>query len=76
MPVQCKNGFLIEPDRFCGRSTVRPVGPAGPVRFLKHWFFSFPLLYLIFLKAKGDMEMFYPNEVNINLRMNKAISLI
>ena len=36
-PVQCKNDFLIEPDRFCGRSIVRLVGPADPVRFLKHW---------------------------------------
>ena len=30
-PVQCKNSFLIEPNRFIGRSKVRPVGPAGPV---------------------------------------------
>ena len=32
-----KTVFCIEPDRFCGRLTVQPVGPASPVRFSKHW---------------------------------------
>jgi hypothetical protein len=28
-------GFFREPDRFRSRFTIKPVGPTGPVRFLK-----------------------------------------
>ena len=37
-PVLILNGLISRSDRNCDRSTVEPVGPAGPVRFLKHWF--------------------------------------
>ena len=36
-PVQ-----MIGSDRNGDRSTVGPIGPAGPVRFLKHWSRLFP----------------------------------
>ena len=32
------SGLKLQSDRKHGRSTVQPVGPAAPVRFLKHWF--------------------------------------
>ena len=35
-PVLILNGLISRSDRNCDRSTVEPVGPAGPVRFLKH----------------------------------------
>ena len=70
-PVLILNGLISRSDRNCDRSTVEPVGPAGPVRFFKHWFlilFTLKIFYLLNIKKAKIISKITIRNLNIFLK--------